>query len=177
MGLDDEAASSSAVRRRPVLLLDEIEKAYPDAPSLLQILDEGRLTDGQGRHVDFSNTVVIMTFQHWASRDCPYQHHGLRRGLGGLSDKEITSRGYVRARCIPLQSSWNRVDEIVVFSRFLPSSFVALLTSWFLSRTIARLPTACPSRQLTEAAKDLIAKDEPTLFTAPSAAPHYSVDD
>ncbi|MBF0947132.1 MAG: ATP-dependent Clp protease ATP-binding subunit, partial [Atopobium sp.] len=64
VGYDEGGELTKAVRRRPysVLLFDEIEKAHPDVFNiLLQILDEGRLTDGQGRHVDFSNTVVIMT--------------------------------------------------------------------------------------------------------------------
>ena len=67
VGYDEGGQLTEAVRRRPysVVLLDEIEKAHPDVFNvLLQVLDDGRLTDGQGRTVDFSNTVVIMTSNH-----------------------------------------------------------------------------------------------------------------
>ena len=67
VGYDEGGQLTEAVRRRPyqVILFDEIEKAHPDVwNSLLQILEEGRLTDGHGRTVDFGNTVIIMTSEH-----------------------------------------------------------------------------------------------------------------
>jgi ATP-dependent Clp protease ATP-binding subunit ClpC len=72
VGYDEGGELTKAVRRRPysVVLFDEIEKAHPDVFNiLLQILDEGRLTDGQGRKVDFSNTVIIMTSNIGRARD------------------------------------------------------------------------------------------------------------
>ena len=76
------------------MLFDEIEKAHPDVFNvLLQILDEGRLTDGQGRTVDFSNTVIIMTSNVGARDIAQTNTMGFSaQGAGGLSDKEINSR-------------------------------------------------------------------------------------
>ena len=96
VGYDEGGELTKAVRRRPysVILFDEIEKAHPDVFNvLLQILDEGRLTDGQGRHVDFSNTVIIMTSNIGARDIAQTSTMGFSAlGAGGLSDKEITSR-------------------------------------------------------------------------------------
>jgi len=100
VGYEEGGQLTEAVRRRPyaVILLDEIEKAHPDVFNvLLQIMDDGRLTDGQGRTVDFTNTVLIMT-----------------SNLGGGAD-EATVLAAMRAHFKP--EFLNRVDEIVVFHR------------------------------------------------------------
>jgi ATP-dependent Clp protease ATP-binding subunit ClpB len=100
VGYEEGGQLTEAVRRRPyaVVLLDEIEKAHPDVFNvLLQIMDDGRLTDGQGRTVDFTNTVLIMT-----------------SNLGGGAD-EATVLAAMRAHFKP--EFLNRVDEIVVFHR------------------------------------------------------------
>ena len=98
VGYEEGGQLTEAVRRRPyaVVLLDEIEKAHPDVFNvLLQLLDDGRLTDGQGRTVDFTNTVLIMT-----------------SNLGGGAD-ERTVLNVVRGHFKP--EFLNRIDEIVVF--------------------------------------------------------------
>jgi ATP-dependent Clp protease ATP-binding subunit ClpB len=100
VGYEEGGQLTEAIRRRPyaVVLLDEIEKAHPDVFNvLLQIMDDGRLTDGQGRTVDFTNTVLIMT-----------------SNLGGGAD-EATVLAAMRAHFKP--EFLNRVDEIVVFHR------------------------------------------------------------
>jgi ATP-dependent Clp protease ATP-binding subunit ClpB len=100
VGYEEGGQLTEVVRRRPyaVILLDEIEKAHPDVFNLLlQIMDDGRLTDGQGRTVDFTNTVLIMT-----------------SNLGGGAD-EATVLAAMRAHFKP--EFLNRVDEIVVFHR------------------------------------------------------------
>ena len=100
VGYEEGGQLTEAVRRRPyaVILLDEIEKAHPDVFNiLLQLMDDGRLTDGQGRTVDFTNTVVIMTSN---------------LGSGG-GDEQVMAA--VRAHFKP--EFLNRVDEIVVFHR------------------------------------------------------------
>src|SRR5215510_6836760 len=100
VGYDEGGQLTEAVRRRPyaVVLLDEVEKAHPDVFNvLLQLLDDGRLTDGQGRTVDFTNTVLIMT-----------------SNLGGSAD-ERTVMNVVRSHFKP--EFLNRIDEMVVFHR------------------------------------------------------------
>ena len=100
VGYEEGGQLTEAVRRRPyaVVLLDEIEKAHPDVFNvLLQLLDDGRLTDGQGRTVDFTNTVLIMT-----------------SNLGGGADEAVVM-AVVRNHFKP--EFLNRIDEIVVFHR------------------------------------------------------------
>jgi ATP-dependent Clp protease ATP-binding subunit ClpB len=109
VGFEEGGQLTEAVRRRPyaVLLLDEIEKAHPDVFNvLLQLLDDGRLTDGHGRVVDFRNTVVIMTSNIGS--------HFLAEGI----EEEIAEErvlGALREHFRP--EFLNRVDEIVVFQR------------------------------------------------------------
>jgi ATP-dependent Clp protease ATP-binding subunit ClpB len=109
VGFEEGGQLTEAVRRRPysVLLLDEIEKAHPDVFNvLLQLLDDGRLTDGQGRVVDFKNTVVIMTSNIGS--------HFLSEGIDpGLAEERVL--GALREHFRP--EFLNRVDEIVVFRR------------------------------------------------------------
>jgi ATP-dependent Clp protease ATP-binding subunit ClpB len=100
IGYDEGGQLTEAVRRRPyaVILLDEIEKAHPDVFNvLLQLMDDGRLTDGQGRTVDFTNTIIIMTSN---------------LGAGAPEAQVLTA---VRAHFKP--EFLNRIDEIVVFDR------------------------------------------------------------
>ncbi len=109
VGFEEGGQLTEAVRRRPyaVLLLDEIEKAHPDVLNvLLQLLDDGRLTDGQGRVVDFRNTVVIMT-----------SNIGSQFMLDGLDEGIVAERviGSLREHFRP--EFLNRVDEVVQFTR------------------------------------------------------------
>ena len=162
VGYDEGGELTKAVRRRPysVLLFDEIEKAHPDVFNiLLQILDEGRLTDGQGRHVDFSNTVVIMTSNIGAREIARTNTMGFSsEGSKGLSDKEITSRVMSKLKRGFRPEFLNRVDEIVVFKSLSTEQLRGIVDLMVLELR-DRLIANGMSIELTEAAKDLIAKD------------------
>ncbi|HYI97253.1 MAG TPA: ATP-dependent chaperone ClpB [Bryobacteraceae bacterium] len=113
IGYEEGGQLTEAVRRRPysVLLFDEIEKAHPDVFNLLlQILDDGRLTDGQGRTVDFKNTIVIMTSNIGSHRILEYR--GLHEG-GDYEHMKRTVMDEMRQAFRP--EFLNRVDEIIVF--------------------------------------------------------------
>jgi ATP-dependent Clp protease ATP-binding subunit ClpC len=111
---------TEAVRRRPyqVLLLDEIEKAHRDVlEAFLQVFDEGRLTDGRGRVVDFTNVVIAMTSNLGA--DFSRQTTGGRIGFGALEGRNV--RAYEEAVCAAARSAltpefYNRIDEVIAFA-------------------------------------------------------------
>jgi ATP-dependent Clp protease ATP-binding subunit ClpB len=109
VGYEEGGQLTEAVRRRPycVILFDEIEKAHPDVFNLLlQILDDGRLTDGQGRRVDFKNSVVIMT------SNLGSQHI---QDLGGKNEEEMRSLVVAALRAQFRPEFLNRVDDIIIF--------------------------------------------------------------
>src|SRR5215204_6524557 len=113
VGYEEGGQLTEAVRRRPycVVLFDEIEKAHHDVFNvLLQVLDDGRLTDGQGRTVDFKNTIVIMTSNVGSHRILEYG--GLHQG-GDYEHMKRTVMDEVRYAFRP--EFLNRVDEIIVF--------------------------------------------------------------
>src|SRR6186713_2265635 len=118
VGYEEGGYLTEAVRRRPyaVLLLDEIEKAHPDVFNvLLQVLDDGRLTDGHGRTVDFKNTVIIMTSNIGSQiiQDLS-EKKGDEEAVGDW-EIEAKVRGLLREHFRP--EFLNRVDEIVIFHR------------------------------------------------------------
>ena len=162
MGYDEGGELTKAVRRRPysVVLFDEIEKAHPDVFNvLLQILDEGRLTDGQGRSVDFSNTVIIMTSNIGARDIAQTAPMGFSsQGNGGLSDKEIRSRVESELKRLFRPEFLNRVDEIVVF-KSLTSEQLRGIVDLMVRDLRNRLVANGMSIELTDAARDLIARE------------------
>ncbi|MFN5483239.1 MAG: ATP-dependent chaperone ClpB [Bradyrhizobium sp.] len=116
VGYDEGGALTEAVRRRPyqVVLFDEIEKAHPDVFNvLLQVLDDGRLTDGQGRTVDFRNTLIIMT-SNIGAEYLVNQPEG--QGTGAVREQVMNM---VRAHFRP--EFLNRIDEIILFHRLQKS--------------------------------------------------------
>jgi ATP-dependent Clp protease ATP-binding subunit ClpB len=122
VGYDEGGALTEAVRRRPyqVLLFDEIEKAHPDVFNiLLQVLDDGRLTDGQGRTVDFRNVLIIMTSNLGAEFLVQQREGEDSRAVEG----EVM--GVVRAHFRP--EFLNRVDEIVLFHRLARAHMGAIV--------------------------------------------------
>jgi ATP-dependent Clp protease ATP-binding subunit ClpC len=154
VGYEEAGQLSEAVRRRPyaVLLFDEIEKAHPDVFNiLLQILDDGRLTDAQGRTVDFKNTIVIMTSNIGADRIQEYARTG--GDFDRLKDElmEIL-RGSFRPEFI------NRIDEIIVF-RALTDEQIADITSLLLDRLARRLRAQRIEFEFTEEAVKLLAQE------------------
>jgi ATP-dependent Clp protease ATP-binding subunit ClpB len=121
VGYEEGGQLTEAVRRRPyaVVLLDEVEKAHPDVFNvLLQILDDGRLTDGKGRTVDFRNTVLIMT-SNIASAVIAEFTEGERERMLELVRREL--KGHFRPEFL------NRVDEVLVFHRLLPEHMRAIV--------------------------------------------------
>ena len=162
VGYDEGGELTKAVRRRPysVVLFDEIEKAHPDVFNvLLQILDEGRLTDGQGRHVDFSNTVIIMTSNIGARDIAQTNTMGFSaQGANGLSDKEINSRVMSDLKRLFRPEFLNRVDEIVVF-KSLTSEQLRGIVDLMVRDLRDRLIANGMSIELTDAARDFIAKE------------------
>jgi ATP-dependent Clp protease ATP-binding subunit ClpC len=150
VGYEEAGQLTEAVRRTPytVLLLDEIEKAHQDVfNTLLQILDDGRLTDGQGRTVDFKNTVVIMT------SNLGSELIGRRRlGFDGGADGDGTQqriRGRLRESFRP--EFLNRIDEIVVF-RQLDEAQLRQITSLLLEETGRRLHAQAVTIEFTAGA-------------------------
>jgi len=125
VGYDEGGQLTEAVRRRPysVILFDEIEKAHPDVFNVfLQILDDGRLTDGQGHTVDFRNTIVIMTSNIGSHRILDY------RGTVGGADEAVmraTVMEELRAHFRP--EFLNRVDEIIVFHALSEEQLMAIV--------------------------------------------------
>ena len=112
VGYDEGGALTEAVRRRPyqVILFDEVEKAHPDVFNiLLQVLDDGRLTDGQGRTIDFKNTLIIMT-SNMGSEFLANQGEG-----DDVEDVRELVMGSVRSHFRP--EFLNRIDEIILFKR------------------------------------------------------------
>ena len=151
VGYDEGGALTEAVRRRPyqVVLFDEIEKAHPDVFNvLLQVLDDGRLTDGQGRTVDFRNTLIIMT-SNLGSEFLVNQPEG--EDTSAVREQVM---GMVRAHFRP--EFLNRVDEIILFHRLQKSEMGRIVEIQF-----ARLQKLLEERKivltLDAAARDWLA--------------------
>lgn len=148
VGYEEGGALTEAVRRRPyqVVLLDEIEKAHPDVFNvLLQVLDDGRLTDGQGRTVDFRNTIIIMTSNLGSEF------------LSNADDVELAREGVmgaVRAHFRP--EFLNRVDEIILFRR-LEAEHMGAIVGIQLKRLERLLADRRMTIELDDAARDWLA--------------------
>jgi ATP-dependent Clp protease ATP-binding subunit ClpC len=153
VGYEEAGQLTEQVRRRPysVLLLDEIEKAHPDVFNiLLQILDEGRLTDAQGRTVDFKNTVIIMTSNLGAER---IQAHARRKE--SLEELREDMMQIVRRSFRP--EFINRIDEIIIF-RALSREQIAQIARLLLRQTERRLRAQGIEVEFTDAAVELLAE-------------------
>jgi ATP-dependent Clp protease ATP-binding subunit ClpC len=153
VGYEEAGQLTEAVRRKPysVVLLDEIEKAHPDVFNLLlQILDDGRLTDSQGRTVDFKNTVVIMTSNLGAER---IQAHARKKeSFDDLKDDLMqVLRGHFRPEFL------NRIDEVIVF-RALNQEQVVDIAGLLLDRVARRLKAQHIEVEFTEDAVTLLAE-------------------
>ena len=160
IGYDEGGQLTEAIRRRPysVVLLDEVEKAHADVFNLLlQVLDDGRLTDGQGRTVDFTNTVLIMT-----------SNAGAEFITGELSMDEIRRRvdGVLRQQFRP--EFLNRVDETVIFQR-LDEAEIRQIVELQVARLVRRVEERRIAFEVTDAAKDLLGRHgyDPTYGARP----------
>jgi len=155
VGYEEAGQLTEAMRRRPysVLLLDEIEKAHHDVFNiLLQILDDGRLTDAQGRTVDFKNAVIIMTSNMGAER---IQQHA-REDDESFEQLKEDMMEIVRHHLRP--EFVNRIDEIIVF-RALTKEQIADIARLLLDRTKRRLRTQDIEVEFTEEAVEFIAEE------------------
>ncbi|HEY2704951.1 MAG TPA: ATP-dependent chaperone ClpB [Candidatus Dormibacteraeota bacterium] len=162
IGYDEGGQLTEAVRRRPysVLLLDEIEKAHPDVFNvLLQVLDDGRLTDGQGRTVDFRNTVVIMTSNIGSS---------LIADIGAESPEVVRAQVLEVVRQQFRPEFLNRVDEIIIFRR-LDRAQLRQVVEIQLRALRERLLSRGLTLEVSPAALDLLADEgyDPTYGARP----------
>src|ERR1700756_171386 len=159
IGYDEGGQLTEAVRRKPysVVLLDEIEKAHPDVFNiLLQILEEGKLTDAQGRRVDFRNTIVIMTSNIGAGSISKNQAFGFSIGdEGGLSYEEMKSRVMGELKKVFQPELLNRIDEIIVFHK-LTKEEITTIIDLILRRLREQMATHSVSIELTDEAKELL---------------------
>jgi ATP-dependent Clp protease ATP-binding subunit ClpB len=156
VGYDEGGQLTEAVRRRPyqVVLLDEIEKAHPDVFNvLLQVLDDGRLTDSQGRTVDFKNTVIIMTSNIGSSAIAAA---GGRSGDAGYESMKREVTDHLRQAFRP--EFLNRVDEVIVFHG-LTEADLEHIVELLLVDLERRLAGAEIELDLTPAAKALIVRE------------------
>ena len=153
VGYDEGGQLTEAVRRHPyaVILFDEVEKAHPDVFNvLLQVLDDGRITDSQGRTVDFKNTVIVMT-----------SNLGSNYILEGIRDGQLTEEARAQVSGL-LKRSFrpeflNRIDDIV-FYKPLSEAEIFKITDLMLNALRARLKERRLDVQLTDAAKGYIAE-------------------
>lgn len=158
VGYEEGGQLTEAVRRRPysVLLLDEIEKAHPDVFNvLLQVLDDGRLTDNQGRTVNFKNTIIIMTSNLGS--------HIIQEELMNLDEENFNSKmGHLRLQLTDLLRKTikpeflNRIDEVVLFKPLLKSEIRAIVELQ-IARVASMLNEKDITLEITEEAKDWLA--------------------
>ncbi|MDD3441361.1 MAG: ATP-dependent chaperone ClpB [Kiritimatiellae bacterium] len=159
VGYEEGGALTEHVRRKPysVVLFDEIEKAHPDVFNvMLQILDDGRLTDGQGRTVDFKNTVLILTSNLGSSviQEALEKHPNLVRGDAAYDDMEKQVLAALRLSFRP--EFLNRVDEIILF-RSLGIEQLRRIVQIQLSRVRGFLAERSIRLEVTEAAAEKLA--------------------
>ncbi len=165
VGYEEAGQLTEAVRRRPysVVLLDEIEKAHPDVFNiLLQVLDDGRLTDGQGRTVDFKNTVLIMTSNIGSDlvggRGATLGFAGGERAATGAGTQDALQEQLMRRLRESLRPEFlNRIDEIIVF-RQLDQAELRQITELLLEETRRRLHAQDVTVHFTSTAVDWIAE-------------------
>jgi ATP-dependent Clp protease ATP-binding subunit ClpC len=160
VGYEEAGQLTEAVRRRPysVVLFDEIEKAHPDVfNTLLQVLDDGRLTDAQGRTVNFQNTIIIMT------SNVGSQHLVSDRQFGFTAREGVDFRETERRAMDALERSFrpefiNRVDEIIVFQP-LTKEDVLQIVDIMLERLNKHLESQKVHVEVTQAAKEFLAEE------------------
>ena len=160
VGYDEGGQLTEKVRRRPfsVVLFDEIEKAHPDIfSSLLQVLEDGRLTDAQGRTVDFKNTVIIMT-TNLGTRDIS---KSLGLGFANIDD-DLTNYDRMKGKVQDeLKNHFrpeflNRIDDVIVFHQLTKDQIIQIVDLMIASLD-ERLKAKDMGIELTQAAKDLLA--------------------
>jgi len=173
IGYDEGGQLTEAVRRKPysVLLLDEIEKAHPDVFNiLLQILEDGRLTDAQGRTVDFRHAIVIMTSNIGASeiaRNTPLGF-SVSDDETGISYDDMKTRIMGELKKVFRPEFLNRIDDVIVFHK-LQRDEIKQIVDLLLVRIRATLAERELQLELSEAAKDLLVEKgwDPSMGARP----------
>ncbi|MGE3912223.1 MAG: ATP-dependent chaperone ClpB [Chloroflexota bacterium] len=165
IGYDEAGQLTEAVRRKPfsVVLLDEVEKAHPEVLNvLLQLLDDGRLTDSQGRHVDFRNTIVIMTSNLGSDAYQLGQRFRSEAGVPVLSAppsaEQVRERVMEAVREHFRPELLNRIDEIVIFHA-LGLEQISQIVTIQLGSLRKRLADRKMSLELTPAGQELLARE------------------
>jgi ATP-dependent Clp protease ATP-binding subunit ClpA len=156
VGYEEGGQLTEAVRRRPyqVILLDEVEKAHPDVFNvLLQVLDDGRLTDGQGRTVDFRNTVVIMT-SNVGSQQISAASGRVDDGAYEAMKRQVTEQ----LRSVFRPEFLNRIDEVIVFHA-LTDGDLAAIAQLLVADLQRRIATTDLTLELTPAAVAQIVRE------------------
>jgi ATP-dependent Clp protease ATP-binding subunit ClpC len=159
IGYDEGGQLTESVRRKPysVVLLDEVEKAHPDVFNiLLQILEDGKLTDAQGRKVDFRNTIVIMTSNIGAATISKNQSFGFSVGdESGLSYDEMKGRIMGELKKVFRPELLNRIDEVIVFHK-LSKDEIKVIVDLMMNRLREQMVEHEAAIELTEGAKELL---------------------
>ncbi len=163
VGYDDGGHLSEIIRKKPysVILFDEIEKAHPDIFNImLQILDDGRLTDAKGRHVNFKNTVIIMTSNVGASMITTQGKLGFTTAENATKDKYEKLKDTVNEE---LKKAFrpeflNRIDDIIVFNH-LQKEEIRQIVDLMMKDLFKRLSERDLSIEVTDEVKDFLAKD------------------
>jgi ATP-dependent Clp protease ATP-binding subunit ClpC len=163
VGFDQGGQLTEAVRRRPyqVILFDEVEKAHPEVfNALLQILDDGRLTDGHGRTVDFRNTVVIMTSNVGSTRAYEKRRDTLGFGTSAevRQDEQIERRLKDELKKTFRPEFLNRIDEVIVFHR-LPEASLYKVVDKMLDDVRSRLAERQLTLELSDEARMWLVKN------------------
>lgn len=171
IGYEEGGQLTEKVRRKPysVILLDEIEKAHPDVFNvLLQILEDGRLTDGKGRTVDFRNTVTIMTSNVGASYIRKQPAMGFRAGDVDKTYEDMKSRLLEELRRTFRPEFLNRVDDVIVF-KSLSEEDLGEIVELMLMELSKRIKDYELGLEVTQEAKDMLAKEgfDPTYGARP----------
>jgi ATP-dependent Clp protease ATP-binding subunit ClpC len=159
VGYEEGGQLTEAVRRKPfsVVLFDEIEKAHPDVfNTLLQILEEGRLTDSQGRSVDFRNTVLIMT-SNLGTQDLRKANVGFTLDDSAMSYERMKEKVNDALKQHFRPEFLNRIDEVIVFHE-LAKSEVVQMVDLMLARLAGQLEDQGIGIELTQSAKELLAE-------------------
>ena len=170
VGYDEGGQLTEAVRRKPfsVVLFDEVEKAHPDVfNTLLQILEDGRLTDAQGRSVDFKNTVLIMT-SNLGTADLRKSAVGFSKADEAVTHERMKIKVQEALKDHFRPEFLNRIDEVIVFHE-LQLSEVVQIVDLLIRRVADQLEAQGISLELTQAAKELCAKHgyDPSLGARP----------
>jgi ATP-dependent Clp protease ATP-binding subunit ClpC len=159
VGYEEGGQLTEAVRRKPfsVVLFDEIEKAHTDVfNALLQILEDGRLTDAQGRAVDFKNTVLIMT-SNLGTADLRKSAIGFAKSSGAVTYERMKAKVHEALKTHFRPEFLNRIDEVIVFHELSREEVVSIV-DLMVQRVTEQLSGQGIGLELTPAAKELLAE-------------------